>query len=238
MRRVVTGGSPEQMQLLARNLSDDGIHEAQQMILRDAMRAGGWRRTAAAEANVNPAQVLRYLEGGTVERQLQTFFPEAAQAELNGMMEYLRMTTAAQQIGKGVGMAASGGFAQRSADALNLMTAGLIGAVGQAYQSAPIRNLLLRLEHVKSDPRMKDAIMQEITPLLMAGGRQMAQLWDESDPQDMVYVSDEFAEEQSMQDDTLIGRGMEQLREAAGNEAEDPGMTTRLMQMLGETQQP
>jgi hypothetical protein len=80
---------------------------------------------------------------------------------------------------------------------------------------------------------LKDAIMEQITPLLMAGGRQMMQLWDESDPQDMVYVSDEFAEEQSMQDQTLLNQGMEQLREAAGNEAEDPGITTRLMQMLG-----
>ncbi len=233
MRGVLREGNPEQLQLLVRNLSDDGVHEGQQMILRNAMRVGGWRRTAAAEANVDPARVLRFLEGENVEAQLQAFFPGRARVELDGMMEYLRMTAQAQQIGKGVGMAASGGFAQKSADAMNLMTLGLIGAVGQAYQSAPVRNLLLRLEHVKSDPRMKDVIMQQITPLLMAGGRQMSQQWTESDPHDMVYVSDEFAEEQSMQDDTLIGRGMEQLREAAGNEEEDPGITTRLMQMLG-----
>ena len=234
LRKVLRGGNAEEMQLLARNLSDDGVHEAQQMILRNAMRVGGWRRTAAAEANVDPAKVLRFLEGENVEQQLQTFFPGRAQTELNGMMEYLRTTAQAQQIGKGVGMAAAGGMGQMSANAMNVVTLGLIGALGHAYQGTAVRNLLLRLEHIKSDPRMKDAIMQEITPLLMAGGRQMSQLWDESDPQDMVYVSDEFSEEQSMQDDTLIGRGMEQLREAAGNEAEDPGMTTRLMQMLSE----
>ncbi len=238
MRRVLRGTNADDMQLLARNLSDDGVHEAQQMILRNAMRVGGWRRTAAAEANVDPAKVLRYLEGENVEQQLQTFFPGQAQAELNGMMEYLRMTAQAQQIGKGVGMAASGGMTQIGFNAANILTLGLLGGAGHAYHSAPVRNLLLRLEHVKSDPRMKDAIMQELTPLLMAGGRQMMQVWDESDPQDMVYVSDEFAEEQSMQDDTLIGRGMQQLREAAGNEEEDPGTTTRLLQMLGETAQP
>jgi len=238
MRRVLKSGNAGDMQLLARNLSDDGVHEAQQMILRNAMRVGGWRRTAAAEANVDPAKVLRYLEGENVEAQLQTFFPDTARAELSGMMEYLRTTAAASQIGKGVGMAAAGGMGQMSANAMNIVTLGLVGALGHAYQSSAVRNLLLRLEHIKSDPRMKDAIMQEITPLLMAGGRQMAQLWDESDPQDMVYVSDEFAEEESMRDQSLIGQGMEQLREAAGNEAEDPGTTTRLLQMLGETQQP
>lgn len=238
MRKVLKSGSPGDMQLLARNLSDDGIHEAQQMILRNAMRVGGWRRTAAAEANVDPAKVLRFLEGENVEKQLQTFFPDTARAELNGMMEYLRTTAAASQIGKGVGMAAAGGMGQMSANAMNIVTLGAVGALGHAYQSSAVRNLLLRLEHIKSDPRMKDAIMQEITPLLMAGGRQMAQHWDESDPQDRVYVSDEFAEEQAMEDQTLIGQGMEQLRTAAGNEEEDPGMTTRLLQMLGETEQP
>lgn len=238
MRRVLKGGKAEELQLLAQNLSDDGVHEAQQMILRNAMRVGGWRRTAAAEANVDPAKVLRYLEGENIEQQLQTFFPGQAQAELNGMMEYLRMTAQAQQIGKGVGMAASGGMTQIGFNAANILTLGLLGGAGHAYHSAPVRNLLLRLEHVKSDPRMKDAIMQELTPLLMAGGRQMMQLWDESDPQDMVYVGDEFAEEQSMQDQSLIGQGMEQLREAAGNEEEDPGVTTRLLQMLGESAQP
>ena len=234
MRKVLKGGNVEDLQLLARNLSDDGVHEAQQMILRNAMRVGGWRRTAAAEANVDPAKVLRFLEGENVEKQLQTFFSGEAQAELGGMMEYLRTTAAAQQIGKGVGMAAAGGMGQMSANAMNIVTLGAIGALGHAYQSIPIRNLLLRLEHIKSDPRLKDVIMSELTPLLMAGGRQMAQQWDESDPQDMVYVSDEFAEEQSMQDQSLINQGMEQLRTAAGNEEEDPGMTTRLMQMLGE----
>jgi hypothetical protein len=232
MRRVLQGGKAEEMELLARNLSEDGVHEAQQMILRNAMRVGGWRRTAAAEANVDPKRVLRYLEGENVEQQLQTFFPGRAQAELNGMMEYLRMTAQAQEIGKGVGMAASGGFTQMGANVGNILTLGLLGGAGHAYQGQAVRNLLLRLEHVKSDPRMKDVIMNQLTPLLMAGGRQMAQQWTESDPQDMVYVSDEYAEDESSRDQTLIGQGMQQLREAAANEEEDPGGTTRLLQML------
>ncbi len=235
MRSVLRGGR-ENMELMARNLSDDGLHETQQMILRNAMRVGGWRRTAAAEANVDAAKVLKFLESENVEQQLQTFFPGQAQAELNGMMEYMRMTAQAQQIGKGVGMAASGGggFLQGAGNISNIVFLGAVGGLGHAYQSSAVRNLFLRLAHVKSDPRMKDAIMEQITPLLMAGGRQMMQLWDESDPQDLVYVSDEYAEEASMQNQTLIGRGIEQLREAAGNEEEDPSVTTRLLQMLNE----
>ena len=147
------------------------------------------------------------------------------------------MTKQAQEIGKGVGMAAAGGVPQMGANAMNFMTLGLIGALGHAYQSAPIRNLLLRLEHVKSDPRAKDAIMRQITPLLMAGGRQLSQQWTESDPQDMVYVSDEFAEADSDRNQGLMAQGMEQLRVAAGNEAQDPGVATRLFEMLGDEEE-
>lgn len=233
IRRVLRGGKPEELQLLVRNLSDDGIYEGQQMILRNAMRVGGWRRTAASEANVDPAKVLRFLEGENIEAQLKAFFPGRARAELGGMMEYLKMTAQAQQIGRGVGMAAAGGVPQLGANAMNLATLGLVGALGHAYQSAPIRNLLLRLEHVKSDPRMKDVIMQQITPLLMAGGRQLSQSWTESDPQDMVYVSDEFAEAESERDDGLLAQGMDQLRNAVSNEEENPGAATQLFNMLG-----
>ena len=234
IRRVLRGGKPEELQLLVRNLSDEGVHEGQQMILRNAMRVGGWRRTAAAEANVDPARVLRFLEGENIEAQLQAFFPGRARAELGGMMEYLKMTAQAQQIGRGVGMAAAGGVPQLGANAMNLMTLGLVGALGHAYQSGPVRNLLLRLEHVKSDPRMKDIIMRQLTPLLMVGGREMSQSWTESDPQDMVYVSDEFAEADSERNDGLLAQGMDQLRNAVSNEAEDPGVATQLFNMLGE----
>jgi hypothetical protein len=61
----------------------------------------------------------------------------------------------------------------------------------------------------------------------------MAQDWDEDDPHDMVYVSDEFAEEQEMRDQTMINQGMEQLRTAAGAEDEEEGMTAKLLRMIG-----
>ena len=238
IRQTMKSGDDQLMRFMVNNLSADGVHAARQMVLRDAMRVAGWRRTEAAEAIVDPKKFLRWMETENVEKQLRHLFPDGAEREtLNGMMEYLRMTALAQETGKGVGMAAAGGMGQMSANAMNFLTLGLIGAAGHAYQSAPIRNLLLRLEHVKGNPRMKDAIMEQITPLLMAGGRQMSQLWTEDDPQDSVYVSDEFAEAQEDQDRSLVDQGMEQLRAIAGEEGveaqEETGVTGRLMQMLG-----
>ena len=195
IRRVLKGGSPKDMKLMYDNMGTKGRNAARQMILRNATKVGGWRRGEALEAAIDPDKMLRWLDTEAVDAQLKAFFPgKNAQAELNGMREYLRTTVAASQIGKGVGMAAAGGLGQISANAMNLVTLGVVGLLGHAYQSGPARNLLLRLQHVKADVRAKDAIMQELTPLLMSGGRQMMQLWTESDPQDMVLASTEFVE--------------------------------------------
>ncbi len=232
MRRVLKSGSISQLKQLYDNLTPAGLQEARQMILRNAMRVGGWRRSKAIEMVVDPKKVLRWMESEPVEAQFRTFFPgETAQAELGGMLEYLRMTAAAQETGKGVGMAAAGGIGQVTATAVNFVTLGVAGLLGHAYQSAPARNLLLRLYHVRSDPRMKDAVMNELTPLLMAGGRQMSQHWNEDNVQRSTYVSDEFSEEQ---DPSGVPPGiMEQLRNAAGSEDdEQPGVTQRLGEML------
>lgn len=237
MRTALGSGDAQTTRILMDNLSEDGVNHARQMFLRDGMRAAGWRRTEAAEAVVDPKKFLAWLNNEGTERQLHALFPEGADRQLlDGMAEYLRMTSAAGEIGKGVGMAAAGGaggFGQGAANALNLVTLGLLGAAGHAYQSAPVRNLLLRLEHVKSDPALKDEVMNMLTPLLLAGGRQMAQLWDQDDPHDMVYVSDEFLENQEAQDQTMINQGMEQLRIAAGVEGEEEGLTSRLLRMVG-----
>jgi hypothetical protein len=234
MRTALMSGDDQTVRLLMDNLSPDGVNAARQMVLKDGMRAAGWRRTKAEEALVHPAKFLSWMNKPSVERQLRRLFPDGQDRQmLDGMAEYLKMTEAAGNIGKGVGMAASGGFGQKSLNAMNLVTLGLIGGIGNAYQSGPVRNLLLRLYHVKSDPALKDDIMRQITPLLMAGGRAMAQDWDEDDPHDMVYVSDEFAEEQEMRDQTMINQGMEQLRTAAGAEDEEEGMTAKLLRMIG-----
>ena len=231
IRRVLKSGNVEDLTMLRDSMSGEGIQSARQMILRNAMRVGGWRRSAANEATVSPAKVLAWLEKEPVEAQLRTFFPDG---ELNGMMEYLKMTAQAESIGKGVGMAASGGVGQGIGNAVNIVTLGAIGALGHTYQSAPIRNLLLRLYHIGPDVRAKDAIMKQLTPLLMGVGRQMMQDKFEDDPQRSDYLSDEYQEAQREEGESASA--MEQLRTAAGmNEEEDegPGITDRLLQMIG-----
>lgn len=193
IRRVAQRGKPSEMKLLYDNMGPEGINAARQQILKNAMRYGGWRRVPAGEADVNAQKVLTFMEKDNIEAQLNAFFPdEAAQKELGGIMEYLSMTAQAEKVGQGTGMAAAGGFGQAMADGVNLALGGLIGFMGHGYQSAPIRNLFLRLYHVKGDVAAKDAIMSEITPLLMMAGREYVQT--DSDPQDLILASDEFIE--------------------------------------------
>lgn len=234
IRRVAQRGRPAELKLLYDNLGEEGINAARSQILKNAMRYGGWRRVPAGEANVNAKKVLTFLEKDNIEQQLNTFFPdEAAQRELGGIMEYLRMTAQAEEIGKGVGMAAAGGFGQTMADGVNLALGGLIGFIGHAYQSGPIRNLFLRLYHVKGDVATKDAIMRELTPLLMAAGREYQQSHTESDPQDIILASDEFIESYT---DRQGGPTRERLNPVIGQQAPgeiEPGLIEQLRLAAG-----
>lgn len=232
IRRVAQRGNAKELKLLYDNMGPEGINAARQQILKNAMRYGGWRRVPAGEANVNAQKVLNFLEKDNIEQQLNIFFPdEAAQKELGGIMEYLRMTAQAEDIGKGVGMAAAGGFGQMMADGVNLALGGLIGFIGHGYQSAPIRNLFLRLYHIKADVTAKDAIMRKITPLLMAAGREWVQ--SDSDPYDLILASDEFIESYT---DRQGEPTSERLNPVIGQLApgeEEPGLIEQLRQAVG-----
>ena len=109
IRRVLKNGSAKEMKLMYDNMSTKGRNAAKQMILRNATKVAGWRRGEALEAAIDPDKMLRWLDSDAVSAQMHTFFPgKTAQAELNGMREYLRTTVAAAQIGKGVGMSEIG----------------------------------------------------------------------------------------------------------------------------------
>lgn len=234
IRRVLKSGSAKDMKLMYDNMGAKGRNAAKQMILRNATKVGGWRRGEALEAAIDPDKMLRWLDTEAVSAQVKAFFPgQTAQAELNGMREYLRTTVMASQIGKGVGMAAAGGVGQLSANAMNLVTLGAVGALGHAYQGSTVRNLLLRLVHVKGDVRAKDAIMKQLTPLLMSGGREMMQNWTESDPQDMVLASTEFVEGYSDEEGQPTNERLNPVIGVRGPGEIEPGLIEQLRQAAG-----
>jgi hypothetical protein len=274
IRKVLRDADPDQLTLMYNKMSPEGVNAAQQMIMRDVLKAGGWRPVARPEAEAttkgllgreaaeeapgvmqqlkqrvfgDPAPVpeelfidadkaLKYIETEAVGKQFRKFFPgKKAQNELEGMRQYLSLTAEAQKTGKGTGMAAamgSVGFA-----ALDVMTIGILGALGRTIQSAPMRNLMLRLHHVKGDQRATDAIMELIQPLAMGLGRDVLQQWTESDPYDQVYMAEDPDEVDQDVDRTLSGKPtIDDLRVAAEQYA-GPAMedvSARLQGMLEE----
>jgi len=236
IRKTMQNGDEALMQAMMKNLTPAGRDEARRMFLQEGLYRSGWRAGPADELIANPTKFVTWMDNNS--NQLRQLFPEGEQRQiLDGMREYLRMTTAAGELGKGVGMAAAGGaggLGQSAANTMNLLTLGLIGALGNAYQSAPVRNLLLRLYHIKSDPAMKDMIMQQITPMLMAGGRMTAQEWGAVDEHDMVYASPGLLDAMGKSPLPGVAPGMmEQLEAATGDTENQQSIGARLLEMLG-----
>ena len=224
MRRVLRGGDEGQMRQLFEALTPEGRQAAQSMMLRNALRVGGWRRGMPAEMEVDVNKIVKMLESDAVENQMRVFFPdEADQQMFAGMLEYLKRTADAQRIGQGAGIAAAGGIKNLAKDAganaVNLLTAGLYGFAARGWQSAPVRNVLLRLYHAGSDQRLKDNIMREATGILMGMGRQFMQEETAEDPQDWSYIS--AAAQDTMEEKNDLGIMMDQLRSITGQDEQD-----------------
>lgn len=239
MRRVLKSGDVEDMQFLYKNMGSEGRDAAKQMLMRNLLKIGGWRRGPAGEAPINAKKVFEALDKDEVSAQLRTFFPtEAAQAEIGGLREYLRLTAAAQETGRGAGMAAAIGAGTGQAISMftNLGLAGIPGLIGRAYQSAPMRNLLLRLYHTRGDKRLQDKVMAQLEPLAIAAGRQVLQDWTESDPYDQVYAAETPENEEEEKARMQQGEStMDQLRREAeefARETTGVDVGARLREML------
>lgn len=233
MRTILRRGDVDELTQMYGSLTPEGRQAAQQMVLADGLRSAGWRSQMPEEMIIDPDRLVKWMDSEAADAQLRALFPnEADQNMLEGAKEYIRMTQMAARTGEGVGMAAAGGLPQQAANAMNLVTLGLVGALGQTYQSAPVRNLLLRLYHVRSDQRMKDAVARELAPLLMAGGRQYVQEQTAGgESYDREYLSADAQD--VMEERNALGMMMDQLREATGqDEQENEDAAAALEQQL------
>ena len=238
MRRILRGGDEGQMRQLYEAMTPEGRMAAQQMLLRNALRVGGWRRVMPKEMEVDVNKIVKAMEGDAVENQIRVFFED--QQMFTGLLEYLKRTADAQRIGQGAGMAAAGGIKNMAKDAganaINLMTAGLYGLAARGWQSAPVRNVMLRLYHAGSDQRLKDKIMLEATGVLMGLGRQYMQEQTETDPQDWTLISADAQD--TMNERSDFGIMMDQLRQATGqDEAEREDAAAALEQQMQDLQE-
>ena len=193
-------------------LDEAGQQVARTRFIQQGLNQAKW--TQGQQVGIaKPSVFVKYLDEHAAA--LDEIFPEEQLASMQGMREFLRITNKADDAAQGAGMtaalAAGGGF--YLFDILGGAMAGMgTGLLGQAVQSAPARNLFLRLAHAKVKPELQKQIKQELRPMMFAVGNQVLQ--GEVDmPQLSMAMSPDMIQEGAS---TGVSALMQLLRSATG----------------------
>jgi len=174
--RVMDSGRPKLLGELFNKLMPEGKEAARRRFILRGLEEASW--TPGAPGVADPKVFLKWLDKPANRKVVAEWFTPEDQQVLNGAREYLRLTHAAQETGKGAGMvAAAAGVGGAMAGILNALvgTAAVTGVTGRFVQSPFIRDRLLKLAHTEGDEAATALIMQELRPYLMAAENQWKQ---------------------------------------------------------------
>lgn len=174
--RVMDSGRPKLLGELFNKLMDPGKEAARRRFLLRGLEESTW--TPGAPSVADPKKFLQWLDKPANRKVVAAWFEPEDQQVLNGAREYLRLTAAAQETGKGAGMvAAVGGGLGFMAGVLNALvgSAAVMGGAGRFMQGQFVRNRLLKLAHISGDEAQTAAIMRELRPYMMAAENQWKQ---------------------------------------------------------------
>jgi len=150
--QVLRGGKTSELERLASNVGPEGRAAARAAIIRDAVnRAGGF-------INLNPDRITNEFLKPNAQKAIGAFFKGDDRKRLDGFIKLLDATREAQRAaaatptGQQLIPFATGGAA--IIDPLStFLGVGGIGALGRAYESKAIRNVLLRAANTPRDTR-------------------------------------------------------------------------------------
>lgn len=167
---VIKRGIRSELNRLNKALTPEGRQNVQRQFLLNALNKS--QRTG----EINPLTFQKELIQDKGRAVVNAFFKGEDKKVLQGVQRYLQLTRRAQEagfgpatqleatgIGAGLGAGAVGAPA---ATALALTAAGL----GRVFESKPVRNLVIKLSQTNA-ARERDAIMRELTPLIIASGQ-------------------------------------------------------------------
>lgn len=160
---VIKGGKRSELERLFKNLDSEGRQGARQIIIQDALDKAGFPE------NINPTKFINALDSRNSKRAANTFFKGMDRQVLDGYKKFLNLSRRAQQAGV---VQAS----QAQVDALNFFTRPLInlvvrptvGGISRAGESAPFRNILIRLGKAKSGSATEKRLGEELRQLSLA----------------------------------------------------------------------
>jgi hypothetical protein len=158
---------PSDIRLLYAGLSPGGRAKAQAAILQRAVeKAGGLE-------NISPDRFATQI--GSLGKSIGVFFRNNDLARIEGLSRVLRTTQRAAQASlspptgvQAVPYAMGAGFTELFGIPGGLTAAGATGLIARAYESPPVRNLLLKLGQSKPGSRQEGVLLQRTTAAIAA----------------------------------------------------------------------
>lgn len=160
---VVKGGKTSELKRLHGNIDLKGREAVRQQILKNALE----------KANGNPTIFLNELNRLNNRKAIDIFFKGKDKAELQGYKKYLDITRRAQEEAASIATQQEvtaagliGGAALAPKPVIG--AAATIGVLGRAFESAPVRNLLLKLSKLPPTSKKAKDIANRLAPLIAA----------------------------------------------------------------------
>lgn len=167
VRKLIFSKKPSEIKLLYKNLTPEGRNQAKLAIFQEVTeKAGGID-------NITPDKFMKQLK--KFEKSSDIFFKKEDKQVVSGLIKALELTKRAAEsnvqistgaeatsflvptfLGKMLGGSAIGGAA----------ATGALGLTAQAYESKPIRNILLKIAKAPKGDELK--LLQKLTPLIQS----------------------------------------------------------------------
>lgn len=160
---VIRGGKASELKRLHGNIDLKGRESVRQQILKNALE----------KANGNPTIFLNELNRPNNRKAIDVFFKGKDKLELQGYKKFLDITRRAQEEAASIAtqqevttLGLVGGAAIAPTPVIG--AAATIGIFGRAFESAPIRNLLLKLNKLPPTSKKAKDISNRLAPLIAA----------------------------------------------------------------------
>lgn len=173
--QVLKSNNTRRIGELFNKLSPEGRKMAQQRFLAEGLTRAGWAPGQQSTIAI-PSVFVKFLDKN--RNTVNAMFQGEERAVLNGAKEFIRITEDAGKMGKGAGMTAAmaAGAGYVLFDVVGTAASGLATSLTvKAGQSAPVRNLLLRLAHAEGKPEVVNQIMRQLRPLIAGMGNDVLQ---------------------------------------------------------------
>jgi hypothetical protein len=178
---LLRGGVRSDLERLNRSMTPQGQRSARAAILYDALAESGY---FADPLNANPDRLANALKRQNRLQAVDVFFSGADKDALQGFVRLLDATRKAQQAGvvtptgQQLVPLAIGGAAFTEPVMTALSTATLAG-IGRFYESAGMRNFLLKLNNTKAGSPQEMRLLEAAVPALTASVKSLQQTTEE-----------------------------------------------------------